>query len=184
MVVTPSDMIALGSPLVDFTLFDVVDDVSIRLQEYREDFPILLAFICNHCPYVQSILDQLVTISMGAEFKGVKVLFISSNDVDAYPQDSPAEMKKLAAMYNWKFPYLYDETQQVAREYSAQRTPDFFLYDAAGSLVYRGRFDSSTPGNDEPVTGADLSQAIDAVAKRQPITVRQHPSYGCNIKWK
>ena len=184
MVVTPSDMIALGSPLVDFTLLDVVDDVSIGLSDYRENHPVLLAFVCNHCPYVQHIMDQLVAVSMGAELQGVKVIFISSNDVETNPQDSPAEMKKLAAMYNWKFPYLYDESQQVARDYSAQCTPDFFLYDAAGCLAYRGRFDSSTPGNDEPVTGADLSQAIDAVVKRQPLAVEQYPSYGCNIKWK
>lgn len=184
MVVTPSDMVALGSPLIDFTLFDVVEGVPLSLQQYREDFPVLLAFICNHCPYVQHILDQLVAVSLDAECQGVKVLFISSNDAKAYPQDAPAEMKKIATMYNWKFPYLFDESQQVARDYSAQCTPDFFLYDAAGCLVYRGRFDSSTPGNDVSVTGADLSQAINAVVRRQPVIVEQHPSYGCNIKWK
>ncbi len=184
MVVTPSQMAELDSVIVDFNLVDTRDNNIINLQDYRQSKPTLIAFICNHCPYVVHIIESLAAVANNYQARGGAVIFISSNDVDNYPDDSPDLMHKFAQDYNFKFPYLYDETQAVAKVYKAECTPDFFLYDAGGSLIYRGRFDESTPGNSKPVTGEDLSQAMDSTLTGQLINVQQQPSYGCNIKWK
>jgi peroxiredoxin len=184
MAVTPSSMVSLGSSIVDFELIDTRDDTFINLQKYRQSKPLLVAFICNHCPYVVHIIERLSALATGYQQQGVRVVFISSNDVQTHPADSPVNMRQFALDNNFNWPYLYDETQAVARAYCAECTPDFFLYNASGELVYRGRFDAATPGNEYPVTGDDLSRAVVQMQQGGALTVDQLPSFGCNIKWK
>jgi thiol-disulfide isomerase/thioredoxin len=141
-------------------------------------------FLCNHCPYVKHIANDLAQIAQKYQQKGISVVGISSNDAEAYPEDSPAQMRVEKRNRGYTFPYLFDETQAVARAYNAQCTPDFFLFDSGHRLVYRGQFDDARPGNGKPITGIDLTMAVDAVvAGRGPVNV-QKPSMGCNIKWK
>jgi thiol-disulfide isomerase/thioredoxin len=141
-------------------------------------------FICNHCPYVRHVNPELVRVAKDYTDRGVSFVAISSNDVTQYPEDSPERMAEVAAEVGYPFPYLYDETQEVARAYGAACTPDFFVYDADLRLVYRGRLDASTPGNAEPLTGADLRAALDALLAGTPVPAEQHPSIGCSIKWR
>ncbi|UCD28888.1 MAG: thioredoxin family protein [Planctomycetota bacterium] len=183
MVVTPSNMLELGTPAPDFRLSDTEGEM-VSLSDFAGAKALLVIFMCNHCPYVKHICQVLAYLTKECQAKGVAVVGINSNDVEHYPDDSPAKMKEEIAAVDYTFPYLYDETQEVAKAYHAACTPDFFLFDREFKLVYRGQFDSSRPGNDEPVTGADLRYALEAVLNGREIPENQIPSVGCNIKWK
>ncbi len=183
MALTPSAMPELGRKASAFQLKDTegnwVDSRDLIGQE-----PTLVMFICNHCPYVKHIRKELGTLTKELMDKGLKVVGINSNDAEKYPEDSPAKMKIEKKNAGWHFPYLFDETQSVAKAYRAACTPDFFLYDLEGKLVYRGQFDDSRPENGKPVTGQDLKAACESVLAGKKIFADQKPSIGCNIKWK
>ncbi|MBD3288829.1 redoxin domain-containing protein [candidate division KSB1 bacterium] len=182
MAVTPSTMLPLGTEAPYFRLPDFNDEIH-SLADFREK-PLLVMFICNHCPYVRHIRSKLAEVVKEYQKKGIAAVAINSNDVANYRDDSPQNMKKVAAQYGFTFPYLFDETQEVAKVYKAACTPDFFLFDEAHRLVYRGQFDNSRPGSNVPVTGEDLSQAVDDMLTDRSISPDQKPSIGCNIKWK
>lgn len=184
MAKTESTMLALGTPAPDFSLTDTISNRPISLDEISGEKGTLIVFICNHCPFVKHLLDELVQVGKDYQGTGIGMAAISSNDVTGYPQDRPERMKALAELKGFSFPYLYDRSQDVARAYSAACTPDFFLFDADRKLVYRGQFDNSRPGNGRPVTGRDIRTAMDAVIANQPVATDQKPSIGCNIKWK
>lgn len=181
MVSTPSTMLDIGTELPEFTLPDFNGQPH-STSDYKNE-PLLVMFICNHCPYVKHIVDRLSEKVKDYQSKGVNAVAISANDVNNYPQDSPERMKEFAEAHNFSFPYLYDETQDVAKAFKAACTPDFFLFDDGHRLVYRGQFDSSRPKNDEPVTGEDLTEAVNALLEGREIPEEQTPSVGCNIKW-
>ncbi|MBC8470179.1 MAG: thioredoxin family protein [Planctomycetes bacterium] len=183
MTLTASEMLPLGTSAPDFNLPDTTGKM-VTLNDFREARAFLVIFMCNHCPFVKHILDGLVALIKEYQAKGCIVVGINSNDVDNYPDDSPEMMAKLATEAGFTFPYLYDETQEIAKAYHAACTPDFFLFDSDKTLVYRGQMDDSRPGNGIPVTGADLTAAIDAVLGGQQVSQEQKPSIGCNIKWK
>jgi len=183
MVRTPSTMLPLGTIAPDFALPDTEGNV-VRVSDFDGAKALLVMFICNHCPYVKHVADVLARRCREFQQRGVAVVGINSNDVENYPDDAPDKMKEEVARRGYSFPYLYDETQQVARAYRAACTPDFFLFDAQRRLVYRGQMDSSRPGNDVPVTGADLRAAVEAVLAGRSPAADQKPSLGCNIKWK
>jgi peroxiredoxin len=182
MVATPSVMLALGTRAPDFALPDT-DGRIVSRDDFADAPALLVMFICNHCPYVKHVRDELARI--GREFgeRGVAIIAISSNDAERYPADSPERMKEEKEAAGYTFPYLYDESQDVARAFNAACTPDFFLFDAVRMLVYRGQLDSSRPGNGQPVTGHDLRTALNAVLAGDPVQTEQIPSIGCNIKW-
>jgi len=182
MVKTASTMLSLGTQAPDFSLLNV-DGTSVDRAQFVGK-PLLVIFMCNHCPFVVHIRPALQKLAAEYQGKGLAVVGISSNDVAAYPQDGPDAMKEEAVSAGYTFPYLFDGTQEVAKAYKAACTPDIFLFDADHSLMYRGQFDSSRPGNGQPVTGADLRAACDAVLANQPVATEQRPSIGCNIKWK
>jgi peroxiredoxin len=184
MVKTASTMMPLGTPAPDFTLPNVVDGRMVSLQDFAGAPGLLVIFLCNHCPFVLHIRDELARFSREYTQKGLAIVGISSNDVAAYPQDGPEAMKREHAAARYAFPYLFDETQEVAKRYHAACTPDFFLFDKQRRLVYRGQFDDSRPQSNIPVTGADLRAACDAVLAGRPVPEDQSPSIGCNIKWK
>jgi len=184
MVMTPSNMISLGSKAPDFELTDVTSDTKISLENYKGKLGTFIMFICNHCPYVKHVNNTISTLSKKYHSDEIKFIAISSNDVVNYPDDSPELMKLLAKEKEFNFPYLYDESQEVAKMYDAACTPDFFLYDSEKKLVYRGQLDGSRPGNEIPVTGFDLRNAIDCLISNVENTEVQKPSIGCNIKWK
>lgn len=184
MVLTPSTMIPLGSEAPDFRLPDAVSGRKLALGELKSDVATVVMFICNHCPYVKHIQGGLVRLAEDYAPRGVSFVAINSNDVENYPDDSPEKMKEAAEEKGYPFPYLFDETQEVARAYDAACTPDFFVYDGNMRCVYRGQLDDSRPGNGKPVTGADMRKALDAVAAGEEISREQVPSVGCNIKWK
>ncbi len=175
-------MVALGTPAPDFALPDT-DSRIVSKPEFQGK-PLLVAFLCNHCPYVKHVANDLAMLTRKYMDKGVAVVGISSNDVANYPDDSPAKMKLEKKHRGYAFPYLFDESQAVARAYRAECTPDFFLYDAGHRLVYRGQMDDSRPGNGKPVTGADLTAAVENLLAGRPQASLQKPSMGCNIKWK
>lgn len=179
-----SRMLALGTAAPSFRLVDTLSGKTVALTDFAASRALLVAFICNHCPYVKHILDGFVAFAREYDARGVGVVAISSNDISTYPADSPGEMAKLALQMEFTFPYLYDESQGVARAYDAACTPDFFLFDGDRRLVYRGQFDGSRPGNSQPVTGADMRAAADAVLVDRPVPEKQIPSVGCSIKWK
>ncbi len=185
MALTESTMMLdLGTAAPDFALTDVVSGKTVRREDFRGQKALLVMFLCTHCPYVKHIEKGLAALGMDYEVEPVSIVAISSNDAAHYPDDSPAGLKKQAETLGFRFPYLYDETQAVAKAYKAACTPDFFLFDGDLKLAYRGEFDRSRPGNGIPVTGEDLRAAMDAVlAGRQP-SGDQRPSIGCNIKWK
>lgn len=183
MAATASTMLPLGTPAPDFSLPDTEGN-RISLADFKQAPALLVIFMCNHCPFVKHILSDLVALAKEYQEKGVAIVGINSNDVDKFPQDSPEMMAQNAKEAGFTFPYLYDETQEVAKAYKAACTPDFFLFDADRKLVYRGQMDDSRPGNNEPVTGADLRAALDAVLEGGPVPAEQKPSMGCNIKWK
>lgn len=182
MVRTLSTMLPLGTEAPDFSLVDT-DGKTVSRSDFKGKKGLLVIFMCNHCPYVKHVADELKRLSDEYLAKGVGVVAISSNDAVAYPDDSPAKMKEEKAMRGYAFPYLFDETQEVAKAYHAACTPDFFLFDADHKLVYRGQMDDSRPKTDRPVTGADLRAALDALLAGQPPLATQTPSLGCNIKW-
>lgn len=184
MALTPSTMLPLGTKAPDFTLPDVVTGVPRSLTSLRAERATLVMFICNHCPYVKHALEGLVQLGRDYLPKGASIVAISSNDVASYPDDAPDRMAALARDAGFPFPYLYDETQAVARAYQAACTPDFFLFDGTLRLAYRGQLDDSRPGNGRPVTGADLRAALDALLAGTPVAADQIASVGCNIKWK
>ena len=182
-----STMEELGSPALDFSLPNTnpgVGGQSVSLNALNEHPALLVAFICNHCPYVIHIRDSFVGFVLDYQEKGLAVVAICANDVRTHPDDSPEKMAEEASKFGYPFPYLYDESQGVAKGYRAACTPDFFLYNRERTLVYRGQFDGSRPGNSEPVTGADLRCATDALLQDAPVLAEQRPSMGCNIKWK
>ena len=183
MVRTPSTMLPLGTTAPDFSLPNV-DGRTVSLADAVGPKGMVVMFICNHCPFVKHVADQLAALGRDVMPLGIGVVAISSNDVSTHPADSPEQMVHEAEDRGYPFPYLYDEAQEVAKAYHAACTPDFFLFDAARKLVYRGQLDASRPGNELPVTGADLRAAIDAVLAGRPVAAEQRPSLGCNIKWK
>lgn len=183
MVVTPSTMLPLGTPAPDFRLPDT-NGRTVARDDFREAHALLVAFLSNHCPYVQHIRDGFAKLAREYRDKGVTAVAINSNDIEAYPEDSPENMRKEAEAHGFTFPYLFDESQEVAKAYHAACTPDFYLFDKGRRLVYRGQMDDSRPGNRMPVTGRDLRAALEAVLKGRPVQLNQRPSVGCNIKWK
>jgi peroxiredoxin len=182
MALTPSTMLPLGTAAPDFKLPDT-NGKTVSLADYK-NAPLLVLFICNHCPYVKHIRAGLAQLSRDYAPKGVGIVGINSNDVENYPDDSPARMKEEVKTAGYTFPYLFDETQAVARAYRAACTPDIYLFDQGHKLVYRGQMDDSRPGNGVPVTGKDLRAALDAVLAGKPVSAGQKASMGCNIKWK
>jgi peroxiredoxin len=183
MALTPSTMLPLGTTAPDFNLPDT-QGKPVALADLKATPALLVAFVCNHCPYVKHLRAGLAQLARDYQPRGVAIVAISANDVANYPEDSPAKMKAEARAAGYTFLYLYDETQAVAQAYRAACTPDFFLFDAARKLVYRGQFDDSRPGNGVPVTGKDLRAALDAVLAGKAVPANQQPSIGCNIKWK
>jgi len=183
MVVTASKMLPLGMSAPDFNLPDIKGDM-VSSGDFKEAPALLVIFMCNHCPFVKHILSVLVELIQEYQAKGVSVVGINSNDAGNFPQDSPEMMARLAKETAFTFPYLYDQSQDVAKAYHAACTPDFFLFDKTRKLVYRGQMDDSRPGNNIPVTGLDLIKAIDAVLAGREVNAEQKPSMGCNIKWK
>ena len=183
MVATQSTMGVLGTQAPTFALPDTEGKI-VRLSDFSDAPALVVIFMCNHCPYVIHIREKLVELIREYQSQGVAVVGINSNDVANYPEESPAKMKEYVEQYGYTFPYLYDETQEVARAYAAACTPDFFLYDRDRKLVYRGQMDASRPKSDIPVTGADLRAALDAVLAGEDVPGTQIPSMGCNIKWK
>jgi peroxiredoxin len=184
MARTESSMLTLGTSAPEFVLKDVVTKHELNTQNASGPKGLLIMFICRHCPFVKHIEKSLAQLGRDYQDSGVGIVAISSNDADNFPEDSPGSLEQQAKEVGFGFPYLYDETQKVARAYRATCTPDFFLFDSALKLVYRGQFDASRPGNDIPVTGNDLRAALDAVISGRPINPDQRPSIGCNIKWK
>jgi peroxiredoxin len=184
MALTESTMLALGTTAPDFALTDVVTGNTVHRDDFRGRKALLVLFICTHCPYVKHVEKGLAALGRDYANKPLAIVAISSNDVITHPDDSAAGLKQQAETFDFVFPYLYDETQTVARAYKAACTPDIFLFDADFRLVYRGQFDASRPGNGMPVTGEDLRAAIDQVLSDKPVPTDQRPSIGCNIKWK
>ncbi len=184
MARTPSTMLALGTRAPDFSLLEPASGKTVHLKDFAAAPGLLVVFMCNHCPYVKHVRSGLAAFAREYQAKGLAVVGISSNDVANYPDDSPAKMVVEAQQAGYEFPYLYDETQHVAKAYQAACTPDFFLFDQAQKLVYRGQFDESRPGNTIPVTGKDLRNAADALLAQLPLSPDQKPSLGCNIKWQ
>ncbi len=177
-------MLPLGTKAPHFKLRDAVNDKEFSLDELKSDKATVVMFICNHCPYVKHVQKGLVELANDYIPKGVSFIAVNSNDVEKYPEDSPANMKTVALSLGYPFPYLFDETQKVARVYDAACTPDFYVFDAGLKLAYRGQMDDSRPGNGKPVTGKHIREALDRVLKGEPVGEDQAPSIGCNIKWK
>jgi len=183
MVAVNSTMLPLGTPAPDFRLSDP-SGIIVSLADFKAAPALLVIFMCNHCPYVKHIRDGLAKLARDYRPRGVAVVGINANDVAGYPADSPAKMAAEAESAGYIFPYLYDESQEVAKAYRAACTPDLYLFDQHQRLVYRGQFDDSRPGNGIPVTGKDLRAALDAMLTGEPVPPHQQPSIGCNIKWK
>lgn len=184
MALTPSNMLPLGTKAPDFRLTCAVSEKELSLDDLKSEKATVVMFICNHCPYVKHVQKGLVELANDYTPKGVSFIAINSNDVSKYPDDSPANMKKVARSLGYTFPYLFDETQDVARAYDAACTPDFYVFDASMNLVYRGQMDDSRPGNGKPVTGRDIREALDSILSGGQVAAGQVPSIGCNIKWK
>ncbi len=185
MALTTSTMLLeLGAPAPDFSLPEPATGRTVSLADCAGAPGLLVIFMCNHCPYVKHIRRALAAFARDYQPQGLTIVGINANDAATYPDDSPANMIEEVKTVGYSFPYLYDETQQVAQAYRAACTPDLFLFDADRKLVYRGQFDASRPGNNAPVTGADLRAAVDALLAGQPVPSGQQPSIGCNIKWR
>jgi peroxiredoxin len=183
MAATASTMLELGTAAPDFRLPDT-DGKTVSLSDFADSNVLLVMFICNHCPYVKHVRAEIARLAAEYQARGVAVVAVSSNDARAYPDDGPAAMKEEKAAAGYTFPYLYDESQEVAKAYHAACTPDFYVFDAGRRLVYRGQLDDSRPANGVPVSGRDLRRALDAVLSGRPVGSEQRPSLGCNIKWK
>ncbi len=184
MSLTPSTMMDLGTRAPDFSLPDVCSGTLVSLSNIATNQALLVIFICAHCPYVKLVEEEFATIGRDYQAKGLHVVAISANDAEKYPTDAPEKLREQAERLGFNFPYLHDETQQIAKAYRAACTPDLFLFDANRKLVYRGQLDDARPGNSKPVTGKNLRAAIDSVLAGQPVTENQTPATGCNIKWK
>jgi peroxiredoxin len=184
MTITLSRMIPLGTKAPDFTLRDVVSGKTLSLSQLKSEKAIVVMFICAHCPFVRHIIRDLVKLANQYIPKGISFITISSNDAESYPMDSPENLKKQAEEFAFPFPYFYDSTQEIARAYGAECTPDFFVFDSRLHCIYRGQFDDSRPGNQIPVTGNDLKSALDSILEEKPVSEIQKPNTGCNIKWK
>jgi peroxiredoxin len=178
-----STMIELGTEIPEFSLLDTSTGILFRSESLVGSISII-AFLCNHCPYVKHLQKDLAAFGRDCAARGIKLVAISSNDVESHPEDGPSKMREEAARAGYTFPYLYDESQNVAKAFRAACTPEFYLFDRAGKLAYRGRFDDSTPKNGQPVTGRDLRAATDALVRGAPVAADQRPSIGCSIKWK
>ncbi len=183
MALTPSNMLALGTPAPEFSLPDVATGHTVSLPDFAAKEALLVMFVCAHCPYVVHVQPELARLGRDYADKSAAIVAITANDIERYPQDAPAPTAAMARTAGWTFPVLYDATQAVARAYTAACTPDFFLFDRERKLVYRGQLDSSRPGSGTP-NGADLCAALDAVLAGQPVKTDQRPSIGCSIKWK
>lgn len=181
---TYSSMVSLGTQLPSFTLLEPLRQKEISSIELEGKKGTLVIFICNHCPYVHHVIDELVMIAHDYRVQGLGIIAINSNDVNAYPEDHPEKMVDFILENRIPFPYLFDETQKIARIFDAQCTPDFFLFDARKKLIYRGQLDDSRPSNGIPVSGTDLRGAIDSLLLNRSMNPIQKPSMGCNIKWK
>lgn len=177
-------MLPLETQAPPFELPDVTTGKKISLDDFRDDKALLVMFICRHCPFVKHVQNELAHLGRDHAGQSLGIIAISSNDADTYPDDAPESLAAMAVELGFNFPYCYDESQEIARAYSAACTPDFFLFDANRRLVYRGQLDDSRPGNGKPVTGRDLRAAIDAVLHERPVDPKQFPSIGCNIKWR
>jgi peroxiredoxin len=177
-------MTALGKKALDFILPDTVSGQELSLVQLKGKVATVIMFICNHCPFVKHVNPGLVKLANDYKHKGISFIAISSNDASGYPEDGPEQMKLVATQLKYPFPYLYDATQEIAKLYEAACTPDFFVYDEELLLVYRGQLDDSRPGNDKPVSGADIRRALDCLLKGEPVPEDQQPSIGCNIKWR
>jgi peroxiredoxin len=187
MAITPSNMRPIGTQLPTCILPDTRQSPNhemIDLAKYADKQPLLVAFICNHCPFVLHLIEPWVSMMTQLQAQGLACVAICSNDPITYPADAPEKMTEFASKHHFTFPYCFDKTQKIASTFHAACTPDFFLFDHNHQLAYRGRFDSSTPGNDEPLNGKDLHEAISAVLNHQPCAKNQKPSMGCNIKWR
>jgi peroxiredoxin len=184
MALTPSTMLPLNTIAPDFQLLDTVTGQKKSLSTLKSETATVIMFICNHCPFVKHVQGELVGLAHDYQPKGIGFIAISSNDPGAYPEDSPQKMAAVAKELNYPFPYLFDETQEVAKSYQAACTPDFYVFDGKLRCVYRGQLDASRPGNAIPVTGKNLREALDTLLRGHPISPDQKPSMGCNIKWK
>ncbi|WP_024546226.1 thioredoxin family protein [Picosynechococcus sp. NKBG15041c] len=184
MARTESTMLPLGSPAPDFSLPDVTTNQVVNLADFRGKAGLLVIFLCRHCPFVIHIQAELARLGTDFIPQNLGIVAISANDVENYPDDGPEKLQEMAAELGLNFPILYDESQAIAKSYQAACTPDFFLFDGDLKLVYRGQLDDARPGNNQPVTGADLRQAIAAVFAKETPDPNQKPSIGCNIKWK
>lgn len=183
MVMVSSTMLELGTPAPEFALPDVVSGDTVSLATFANKPVLVVMFICQHCPFVKHVQDELARLGHDYVPKNVGILAVSANSVQTHPQDGPEHLKAMAENLNFNFPYCYDETQAMAKAYTAACTPDFFVFDRDRKLVYRGQLDDSRPGNDVPVTGKDLRHAIDTVLAGEALSTDQKPSIGCNIKW-
>jgi peroxiredoxin len=184
MAQTPSNMLPLGTKAPDFLLAATNSNDTYSFNQCKGNKGTLVIFMCNHCPFVLHVIEEIVMIANDYRVQGIGVVAISSNDIEKYPQDAPDKMADFALNYKVDFPYLYDATQEIAKAYDAACTPDFYLFDNQDKLVYRGQLDDSRPANAIPVSGSDLRNAIDAVIYNRKIVEPQKPSIGCNIKWK
>ncbi|MBR9914359.1 MAG: thioredoxin family protein [Algicola sp.] len=184
MSLTPSNMLPLGTKAPDFELVNTIDNTMVSLESAKGSKGTIIMFICNHCPFVKHVNAEISQLAKDFISKGINCIAISSNDIENYPQDAPQFMKQNAIDQDFIFPYLYDQTQRVAKAYDAACTPDFYVFDKDLKLVYRGQLDDSRPGNDVPVTGKDIREVAQLLIQDQPIDVTQKPSIGCNIKWK
>jgi len=184
MARTASNMIALGTPAPDFHLIDVITNNRYSLRDVKGSKGTLIMFISNHCPFVKHINEEIVRLAGDYRVMGFGFAAIMSNDVENYPADHPENMNEVARKHQYSFPYLYDETQEIARAYRASCTPDFYLFDDELKLIYRGQLDDSRPGNGIPVNGRDLREAMDGLLNNKKVLQHQKPSIGCNIKWK
>ena len=184
MSLTPSNTLEKGTLAPDFILFDTVSEKSISLHELKGDRGTIIFFICNHCPFVIHVNRELVALAKDYTSRGFGFIAISSNDIENYPMDSPELMKELAIKEHYPFPYLYDETQEVAKKYAAACTPDIYVFDEDLKAVYHGQLDNSRPGNGKPVTGNDLRHSLHNLLENKVVSENQKPSMGCGIKWK
>jgi peroxiredoxin len=184
MPAVESTMFPLGKEAPPFALVNAVDGTLVRLDDVKSDIATVIMFICNHCPFVKHVQHELVRLANDYKPKGITFVAINSNDVEKYPDDSPENMKKIAEEFGYPFPYLFDETQEVAKAYQAACTPDFYVFDGNLKCVYRGQLDDSRPGNGLPVTGASIRAALDALLSGAAVPEPQKPSIGCSIKWK
>lgn len=181
---TASTMLPLGTKAPNFELTDTITHKTLSLQELKSDTATVIMFICNHCPYVKLIQQKLIDVVKQYQQKKISFIAINSNDTKKYPADAPDKMTIEAKNHGYTFPYLFDETQEIAKAYHAACTPDFYIFDKQLNCVYRGRFDNATPGNQQPVTGKDLTNALDNILAGRAVDTNQMASLGCNIKWK